>query len=714
MINTNRCLYNNEIKDFLNESENSILGILGRNYHGTVQSTQTDAWLEEITITQKLLKSLNKNGQIIFEYDIPRLGKRIDVTLLINGIIFCLEFKVGESRILEADVDQVLDYALDLKYFHKFSSDKIIVPILIATNYKSSTSIIAMSVYNDKVVNPLVTGKNGLLKLINDVLVKFPNETSIDNNWVISPYAPTPTIIEAAKALYKNHSVENITRHEADDVFIDRTIAYILAVIKKSKENKEKSICFVTGVPGAGKTLVGLDVAIKQTYQGNPEPVKDEGAVYLSGNGPLVAVLTEALAKDNQKQLQDSGKKKNLTDSRREVSKSIQMIHRYRDNMLLKIKNPVENGILEIDPTKAIKQEEAGFGEVEHVAIFDEAQRSWTHKRLADYLKRGGTYGNKLKVPNFPMSEASFLIWSLDQREDWATIVCLVGGGQEINTGEAGISEWIKALNDRFQNWKIYISPKLTDKEYAEGQVNELLKDNKNVTYSDDLHLAVSLRSFRAEKLSLFVNALLTFDPKAGEIYKEIKDKYPIVLTRNMEKAKQWLHDKVRGTERTGVLITKESARYKPLGIHVLQSSDDDAVHWFLDDKLNTRSSNYLEDAATEIQVQGLELDYTCILWDADMRCVNNRKWEYYTFSTKNQTKWVKQIPDSELKEEKIKYMLNAYRVLLTRSRSGMVICVPTGNPNKTNNGFWEDPTRLPEYYDGTYKYLKSLGIDEI
>ena len=715
MINTNRCLYNNEIKDFLNESENSILGIFGRNYHGTVQSTQTDAWLEEIIIIQNLLKSLNNiDGQIIFEYDIPRLGKRIDVTLLINGIIFCLEFKVGESRILEADVDQVLDYALDLKYFHKFSSDKIIVPILIATNYKSSTSIIAMSVYNDKVVNPLVTGKDGLLKLINEVLVKFPNETSIDNNWVISPYAPTPTIIEAAKALYKNHSVENITRHEADDVFIDRTIAYILAVIKKSKENKEKSICFVTGVPGAGKTLVGLDVAIKQTYQGNPEPVKDEGAVYLSGNGPLVAVLTEALAKDNQKQLQDSGKKKNLTDSRREVSKSIQMIHRYRDNMLLKIKNPVENGILEIDPTKAIKQEEAGFGEVEHVAIFDEAQRSWTHKRLADYLKRGGTYGNKLKVPNFPMSEASFLIWSLDQREDWATIVCLVGGGQEINTGEAGISEWIKALNDRFQNWKIYISPKLTDKEYAEGQVNELLKDNKNVTYSDDLHLAVSLRSFRAEKLSLFVNALLTFDPKAGEIYKEIKDKYPIVLTRNMEKAKQWLHDKVRGTERTGVLITKESARYKPLGIHVLQSSDDDAVHWFLDDKLNTRSSNYLEDAATEIQVQGLELDYTCILWDADMRCVNNRKWEYYTFSTKNQTKWVKQIPDSELKEEKIKYMLNAYRVLLTRSRSGMVICVPTGNPNKTNNGFWEDQTRLPEYYDGTYKYLKSLGIDEI
>lgn len=711
MINTNRCLYNNEIKSFLNESENSILGTLSRNYHGSVQSTQTDAWAEEIAITQKLLKELNQDGRIIFEYDIPRLGKRIDVTLLINGIVFVLEFKVGESRILEADVDQVLDYALDLKYFHKFSSDKIIVPILIATHYRQSSSVITMSVYNDKVVNPLVTGKNGLLKLINDILVNYPNEDPIDDNWIISPYAPTPTIIEAARALYENHSVENITRHEADNVSTDRTIAYILDVIKKSKENKEKSICFVTGVPGAGKTLVGLDVAIKQTYQGNVEPVKAEGAVYLSGNGPLVAVLTEALAKDNQKKCRENGIRKNLTDSRREVSKSIQMIHRYRDNMLLKIKNPVENGVLEIDPTKAVKQEEAGFGEVEHVAIFDEAQRSWTHKRLADYLKRGGTYGNKLKVPNFPMSEAGFLIWSLDQREDWATIVCLVGGGQEINTGEAGISEWIKALNEKFNNWKVYISPKLTDKEYAEGQVNELLKDNPHVTYSDDLHLAVSLRSYRAEKLSAFVHALLTFDPKAKDIYQEIKDKYPIVLTRDMKKAKEWLHKQVRGSERTGVLITKESARYKPLGIHVLPTGDEKAVHWFLEDKMDTRSSNYLEDAATEIQVQGLELDYTCLLWDADMR-YENGKWEFYCFNGK--TKWTKQKGNTESKLELMKYMLNAYRVLLTRARAGMVICVPFGNSNKTKSGFWEDSTRLPEYYDGTYDYLKNLGIEEI
>lgn len=708
-----RCLFNSEFSLFLYKDIDSVFGALCDNYHGDALTTTRESWKSEIGIMRDVVSKLNdRDGQIIFEYDIPRLGKRIDLVLLYRGIVFCIEFKVGESRILEGDIDQVLDYALDLKNFHKFSQDKVIVPILVATNFPSNSTAIRMSVYDDRVVNPLVTGKNGILDLITKVVCKFPNESPVNSNWVISPYAPTPTIIEAAKTLYESHSVENITRHEADKVSTDTTIQYIIDVIQKSKANGEKSICFVTGVPGAGKTLVGLDVAVRQTYQGNNEPVKDEGAVYLSGNGPLVAVLNEALAQDNYKKCRDRNERKNLSDSRREVGKFIQIIHRYRDNMLAKIKNPVENGVLEIDPEKAVEQEKAGYGEVEHVAIFDEAQRAWTHKRIANYLKRGGTYGNKLKVPNFPMSESAFLIWSLDQREDWATIVCLVGGGQEIHDGEAGISEWIYALNEKFPHWKVYISPKLTEPEYAEGKVNELLKENKNVTYSENLHLGVSLRSFRAEKLSAFVHALLAVEPeKAAELYNEIKDRYPIVLTRDMKKAKEWLHSKVRGTERTGVLITKESARFKPLGIHVLPSGDENAVHWFLDDKANTKSSNYLEDAATEIQVQGLELDYTCLLWDADMR-YNDRKWHFYKFN--GTTKWNEQLPNTESKQELCKYMLNAYRVLLTRARSGMIICVPKGNSNKTLSGFWEDSTRLPEFYDDTYEYLRSLGIEEI
>ena len=710
-----RCLYNSTIRKFLQLSPEALLGHFVNNYHGAALTTTNEAWANEIHIMQEVLQPwMDEDGQVIFEYDIPRLGKRIDVVLLLRGLIFCLEFKVGEREMLQSNIEQVLDYALDLKNFHLMSQNRIIIPILVPTRFRTSSSEFIPSVYDDSIYNPLVTGANGLQKLIADVLVHAgatASDPSLGADWIISPYSPTPTIIEAAKRLYENHSVEDITRHEADKVSTDRTIAYILDVIKTSREKGEKSICFVTGVPGAGKTLVGLDVAVKQSYQNGEKLSEDEGAVYLSDNGPLVAVLTEALAIDNQKKSQARGEKKNRSDSRREVGKFIQIIHRYRDNMLAKLKTPIENGVLEIDPKKAIKLAKAGYGEVEHVAIFDEAQRSWTHKRLADYLKRGGTYGNKLKIQNFPYSEAAFLIWSLDQREDWATIVCLVGGGQEINTGEAGISEWIKALNEKFTHWRIYISDKLTEAEYAEGRVNELLAGNDKVTFSPELHLGVSLRSFRAENLSAFVHALLSFNPDAAALYDTIKAHYPIVLTRDMTKARTWLRKNTRGSQRSGVLVSKTAARFKPLAVDVLGQGDENAVHWFLEDKTDIRSSNYLEDAATEIQVQGLELDYTCVLWDADLRCENG-SWRYFNFN--GRTAWREEAGQTESSLERRKYMLNAYRVLLTRARIGMVICVPEGNSNKTVDGFPEDATRLPEFYNGTYKYLKSIGLEEI
>lgn len=705
-----RCLYNSSFKDFLHTPPLSVLGAMHSNYHGETLTTTNDAWEGEIKILQDVLKQWeDEDAHIIFEYDIPRLGKRIDTVLLLRGVIFCLEFKIGQNEGLQNDLEQALDYALDLKNFHLFSADKQIVPILVPSRIETATTEFKPSPYDDGIFNPIICGARNLQQTIEKIISHTEDKINQDTwgeKWIISPYSPTPTIVEAARTLYENHSVEDITRHEADKVSTDRTIAYLLEIIEKSKDNGEKSICFVTGVPGAGKTLVGLDVAIKQTYK-DGEKDKENGAVYLSGNGPLVAVLTEALAIDNQKKCRNRGERKNLSDSRREVSEFIQMIHRYRDNMLAKIKNPVEGGVLEIDPQKAIAHGSTGYSEVEHVAIFDEAQRSWTHKRLADYLKRGGTYGNKLKVPNFPVSEAAFLIWSLDQREDWAVIICLVGGGQEINTGEAGISEWIDALNKHFTQWKIFISNKLTEPEYAEGKVNELLVNNDRVTYSDDLHLAVSLRSFRAETLSSFVHSLLDFNPDAGDLYKDVSSKgYPVLLTRDIDKARAWLRSKSRGSEQTGILVTKVAARFKPQAVNVLAQGDENAVHWFLEDKTDIRSSNYLEEAATEIQVQGLELDYVCVLWDADMRCGNN-KWNYFKFNGK--TNW-----NPEKNPENRKYMLNAYRVLLTRARQGIVICVPYGNNRKNSEGFPEDATRLPEFYDGTYAYFKSIGIKEL
>ena len=373
-MKTERCLYFAPFSEFLLSNPSSVLGDLVSANHGMDLTTTIEAWEGEIRIMQDVLTAWkDEDAYIIFEYAIPRLGKRVDVVLLLQGVVFCVEFKVGKKDALQEDLEQVLDYALDLKNFHLYSADRPIAPILIPTNYSRATEVVRSSPYDDDILNPSITGEAALKDIIEKTLnvARKPwAPESWGKQWTISPYAPTPTIIEAARTLYENHSVEDITRHEADKVNTDKTIDYILQVIRTSKERREKSICFVTGVPGAGKTLVGLDVAIKQSYK-DGEKDKENGAVYLSGNGPLVAVLTEALAADNQKKCKEKGEKKNLSDSRREVSEFLQIIHRYRDNMLAKIKNPVENGVLEIDPSKAVEMEHAGYGEVEHVAIFD-------------------------------------------------------------------------------------------------------------------------------------------------------------------------------------------------------------------------------------------------------------------------------------------------------------------------------------------------------
>ncbi len=689
-----RYFYYSDIQSFLKEDIDQIFGKLSRNDEYDTAATQKAAWEQEIVIMKQVLETYkNEAGWIIFEYTIPRIGKRVDVVLLLRERVFDIEFKAGEDEIKHADVDQVLDYALDLKNFHQGSADRMIVPILVPTENDKISTECMLSHYDDGVYEPMIANANSLGTVIKKVLeqqIPHQNYQVALADWVKSRYAPTPTIVEAASALYTKHTVADITRREAGDEQLDRTTKYVMDVISETKKNKSKSICFVTGVPGAGKTLVGLNVAIQQSDHDTEG--KRDLAVYLSGNGPLVAVLTEALALDKQKQELAKGNKLTLTTARREVAQFIQIIHRYRDQMLGKIKTPIRDGKLEIDPEKELRDKSAGYAEVENIAIFDEAQRSWNMERLAGWLKR------KKGVNDFPMSEGEFLIWSLDQREDWAVIVCLVGGGQEINTGEAGIGEWVRAMKETFPDWKVYISNQLTEKEYAEGQVEEMLSEHKNVVFSDDLHLAVSMRSFRAENLSHMVHYLLEGDAKkVTEIYQEIKDRYPIVITRNLDTAKAWLKKKARGSrERYGLLASSKGYRLKPLAIDV--RCKPNTVHWFLDDINDVRSSLFLEDAASEFDVQGLELDWTCLVWDGDFR-YTNKGWDYYEFN--GGTRW-NQIK----KQERRAYQLNAYRVLLTRARQGMVICVPEGDS--------EDHTRLPKFYDGTYQYLKSMGFEEI
>ena len=678
----NRYFYADTIENFINSDPDYILGTLVRSSPFDITDLQRNAWEEEINLLKPIL--MGEKGQIIFEYDIPRLGKRIDVVLLLNGIVFALEFKVNAKEYLRQDIEQVWDYALDLKNFHEASHELTIVPILIATNAKNSSETQKFCIYEDSVFEPVLCNANGIGNIIRQIKSQYATDRDL-KYWKDSRYKPTPTIVQAASSLYLNHSVEDITRTEASGKSLQQTTDFISRIIEYSKNNNEKSICFVTGVPGAGKTLVGLNVAVQQFNQ-------NDLAVYLSGNQPLVDVLTEALARDKKRQEEEKNPQKRytLTEARRNVKAFIQIVHHYRNTSLNKIKRPIQNGVLEIDPNKVKKYQNDGYSEVEHVAIFDEAQRAWTQQQLANWLAR------RQGVKDFPMSEPEFLIWSLNLREDWAVIICLVGGGQEINTGEAGISEWLRAINKDFSNWNVFISDRLTDKEYASDEIDKLLQNNVRVTKKSDLHLAVSMRSFRAEQLSDFVHALLDSNvAKAQELYGELKDKYPIILTRSLDKAKEWLKHKKRGSERYGMLVSSQAQRLRPLSIDV--RCQPDTVHWFLDDIDDIRSSLFLEDAASEFDVQGLELDWTCIVWDGDLRRENNT-WGNYSFTG---SKW-----QNIRSEDRKSFQINAYRVLLTRARQGMIICVPEGNP--------EDSTRNPDYYDGTFNYLKSIGLEVI
>lgn len=678
-----RFFYQNNIIHFLAESEDTILGTLTRNNSFDLVDLQRNAWLYEIRFLKELLRS-ESSGQIIFEYSIPRLGRRIDVTLLLHGIVFVLEFKVGAEEYYRQDLEQVWDYALDLKNFHEASHDLTIVPILVATDAPDTSGSREFSQYNDHVFEPILSNAENLPQLIIQFVQGYTQEIDL-SRWAFSRYMPTPTIIQAASALYLHHSVADITKTEASGKNLQQTCEFVMNVIDHSRTMKEKSICFVTGVPGAGKTLVGLNIAVRQFE-------KKDLAVYLSGNQPLVSVLSEALARDRKRQEEEHnpGVRYHLTEARRNVKSFIQIVHHYRDATLSKLKRPIVNGVLEIDPTKVDRHKDDGYSEVEHVAIFDEAQRAWTRTHLANWLNR------KKRIADFPMSEPEFLIWSLNLREDWAVIVCLVGGGQEINTGEAGIREWLRALNTRFPNWNVFISNQLAGKEYAEGELEDLLQSNDHVQRSTNLHLAVSMRSFRAEQLSNFVHYVLEGNIRQAQaLLATLKGKYPIVITRNLNAAKDWLRKQKRGTERYGMVVSSQAQRLRPLAIDV--RCKPDTVHWFLDDITDIRSSLFLEDAASEFDVQGLELDWSCLVWDGDFRW-NGSGWNNFSFTG---NRW-----QSIRSEERKNYQINAYRVLLTRARQGMVICVPEGDP--------EDATRLPEFYDNTYEYLKQIGLDKI
>jgi hypothetical protein len=658
----NRAYYSNFINDFINEDSQTIYGKISGQYDlNKLNIQQSNAWKSQIEILKETVSVFS--GKIYFEFTIPRMGKRVDNILIIDNCIFVLEFKIGSNAYDKYATNQAFDYGLDLNNFHEGSHHKIIIPILVADKAPSLENIYNPSF--DNLHETIYANSSNLSDVINAALLHFEETDKIDiEYWENSIYKPTPTIIEAATALYKKHNVNEISRSDSGAENLSVTSECISQIIDFSKDNNKKSICFITGVPGAGKTLAGLNIAnLRSNYK------EEEHAVFLSGNGPLVDVLREALARDKVKTAKEENQTMTKSLASSQVKSFIQNIHHFRD--------------------ASIKDEKAP---IEKVTIFDEAQRAWTKEQASNFMKR-----NK-GIADFDKSEPEFLIEVMDRHQDWCTIVCLIGGGQEINTGEAGLEEWIRPFSNKFRDWDIYYSSKIVeDENYIKDKKGLIVLNERKAIKKDELHLSVSLRSFRSAQLSNFIQEIINNDiEKAKNIYLDfIKKDYPIKITRDLDTARDWLKKSAKGSERTGVVASSGGIRLRPFGLNV--KAKIDAPIWFLNDKDDIRSSYFLEEVATEFDIQGLELDWTCVAWDGDLFYDNNQ-WNYRKFKG---TKW-QNINSKDITN----YLINSYRVLLTRARQGMVIYIPFGND--------EDITRPPFMYDGTFDFFKSLGIEEI
>ena len=664
--------YYNSISNHYQTSTSDIVGTISlaySNHHLDQKQQQTKTWADTVEILKEFFtKTASKisdleNWGLLYEYKLPRRAKRIDVVLLSKNLIFVLEVKNHQDSFNSADIAQLEDYCLDLRDFQFESQDRIIIPILLCTNAPTIQNEISKS--EDFVQKTLFANTNNLSDTIQSVTKLFADKT--DNisleDWSNSKYSPTPTIIEAAQILYSGQNVSEISRSHAGAENLTSTTNAVIDAIKQAQKTKSKIICFITGVPGAGKTLAGLNIVHNREFQTENK----ELGVFLSGNSPLVKVLSEALARDFSRR-----KAVNKAEAKRRVKTFIHNVHEFIDEYYL-------------DKTKL---------PVDRVLIYDEAQRAWTKE-------------HKTKKSNGEIkeSEPEVLLSIMNRFADWAVIIALVGGGQEINTGEAGLREWGKSIEEKFTDWKVYISPELKQGDHSTGNLTLFEKTPGNVEVVEDqnLHLKVSIRSYKAQELSQWVGLVLeNKNEEANLIFKNKMKHYPVFITRNLETAKIWLKKKARGTRRTGIVASSGGRRLKAFGydpFHGLRgdSSQDELGAWYLNSAHDVRSSNFLEIIATEYAVQGLEIDWVGIFWDADLRRANGN-WNFKQFKG---TKW-QTVADEQRKQ----FILNKYRVLLTRAREGIIIWIPEGD--KT------DITRLPEFYQETFDYLISCGIKSI
>ena len=632
------------------------------------EPAQLRAWREQAAILQAAIREADgASWRIAFEYDLLRLEKRIDVVVLTDRVIFVLEFKLGAAEVTPAFRAQADDYAQDLFDFHALSRMHPIIPVVVATGCAKPAAL--------QVPLPL-PGVHGVAEASAATLPALlahlhrtlpPAETPLDAiAWCSAPYRPVPSIVEAAATLFARNSVADIAAARADTTNLTRTTQAIERALRVAREAGGRVVVFVTGIPGAGKTLCGLNVVFGETRR--------NGTAFLTGNAPLVAVLREALACNRAGLDLSLGPaadplRRSLTgrlrQARHETSQALQNVHRF-----------LADNARRQDPP------------AERVIVFDEAQRAWDAEQASRDTQR--------RVSTLTMSEPAHTLQIMGRHAGFAGIVALIGNGQEINTGEAGLAEWGRVIAAT-PGWRAVAAPRVLNamepaQRLAEGQPAWL-------TLDDELDLTVSLRSVRAERAALWVDALLRGEAtEAAGHAQEMGEAGPFLLTRSLDEARRALRTLTPGLRRAGFVRSAGARRLRAEGFDAQLMGTDEPVAWFLERWPDIRASDALEVAATEYACQGLELDTVGLAWDLDFRR-GMGGWQAARFAGRD---WQRVQNTAEAT-----YIRNTYRVLLTRARYETVIWVPRGSDPANP---WFDRTRDSRHYDAIADFLLACG----
>ena len=642
------------IDDLITTPTDQVVGQLLRSaatrLDGATEHLQARAWSESIDWAKDtfrlLVSSCDLAGQngMCFEYEIPRRNYRIDCVALLGDLIIPIEFKSSVAD--RAAIRQVEDYGLELSTFHLGSRD---IPDRLRGCYLELITRFRSSI-NVQCLRGISCGSGRIGDAtIHELLRRHSNVDHVADweGWARAPYSPTPTIIEAASSLFRGHTLEEIARSDASVIDLKNTVTALEDIVENAIRLRQKTICFITGVPGAVKTLAGLS-AVHGSFA--------DKSVFLSGNGPLVKVLARSLENDLYEKSTTTRE-----EARRSASAFISNVH----NCLTEY---VERDV-ERPPH-------------ENIVVFDEAQRAWNRQQSKSKFGRD-------------FSEPDGMLRIMDRHDSWCVLIELIGGGQEINSGEAGLAEWGSALASSEQDWIVHAAPQAVhgDSSTAGSRLfdDQLDQYVSQVIINSDLHLSVSQRTFRNSNLNSWVESVLNNDSAiASETMKKLTD-YPVNITRDLPCAKRWLRNQARGWRSSGLVASSGAKRLRAHGLAVDEPiSDED---WFLKPHGDVRSSNQLEAAATEFAVQGLELDWVGVCWGADLR-YDSSEWTKWQFRG---AQW-----QSVRANDRLKFISNRYRVLLTRAREGFVIFIPHGDK--------DDATRPPEFYDHTYQYLLDCG----